>query len=236
MFDILQWIVTALLLLFFLALEILDWQGRMELIESRWPLIWKAINNRPARLVLLFFCFAFLIRNFKDAVSIPPPPIVNFAAPIPPPLSNEKDVIITRQNEKIAELLRQIDDLTKKVKAKPPAVVDKKDNSEETIRLREVRGRLANLLSNAEAIKIWCLGVGQIPTGFSCDDAATKWYNETLGLIQRELEPQYKARFLAASGLALAYDRAKSGEINNLVNFLVFKENALNDFLKELSR
>jgi len=54
-------IMSSLLLIFFasaivvyaLLTEGLDWIGRAEIIEKRWPFLWAVMNKRPTRLVLL---------------------------------------------------------------------------------------------------------------------------------------------------------------------------------------
>lgn len=49
----LLWIAVLFVLAVLLgAAEFLDWIGRFEFIESRWPRAWAEINNRPMRLIL----------------------------------------------------------------------------------------------------------------------------------------------------------------------------------------
>ena len=72
--------IGVLLLVF---IELLDWQGRMEIIKKRWPSLWKVINNRPVRLLLLVLAIAFLVRDFKDAIAAAPAPQVRVVVPQP---------------------------------------------------------------------------------------------------------------------------------------------------------
>jgi len=47
-------------------IEYLDWQGRMEVLEAKHPLLSKAVNARPFRLVLLFLIFGMLAANVRE--------------------------------------------------------------------------------------------------------------------------------------------------------------------------
>lgn len=83
--KILQLVPLVVGIIFLALIEILDWVGRMEMIQTKWPKIWKALNNRPARLVLLTACLVFLVKDFRDAAATAPPPIVTLS--IPPPVA-----------------------------------------------------------------------------------------------------------------------------------------------------
>src|ERR1035437_4023520 len=62
-------------------IEILDWHGRFDVIEKRWPTLWAAMNNRAARLLLIVIAIAFLSKDFHDAIAVRAPPV----ARLPPP-------------------------------------------------------------------------------------------------------------------------------------------------------
>lgn len=85
----LAWYV--LLAILFGAVEVLDWIGRFEIIEKRWPKLWKFINNRPMRLIVYISFSFFLIKDIRLQVdkSVAPPIVVNFPVP-PPPIVNEE--------------------------------------------------------------------------------------------------------------------------------------------------
>jgi hypothetical protein len=80
-----------------LIIEILDWQGRAEIIEKKFPWVWRVMNARPARIVLMFVIIAFLAKDFRDATAVAPPPQIVIKPPIPPPVN------ITRINPPIKE-------------------------------------------------------------------------------------------------------------------------------------
>jgi hypothetical protein len=69
--------------LFFAFAEYLDWHGRMELLEKKHPRIWRLVNARPFRLVLLLMVFAALATDLKENLKQldPEVPVVRFAAP-----------------------------------------------------------------------------------------------------------------------------------------------------------
>jgi hypothetical protein len=71
--KIIQWFPLAILAILVAAIEFLDWYGRLEIIKRKWPRGWRAMNNRPMRLVLLIACFGLLVRDFRDIVATAPP-------------------------------------------------------------------------------------------------------------------------------------------------------------------
>lgn len=75
---------TALLLVFLAILEIIDWVGRLDFIEHRWPRAWKILSNRLARLTLLLICFVYLARDFRSEIPTSPSAVFNIAAPPAP--------------------------------------------------------------------------------------------------------------------------------------------------------
>lgn len=103
---------------------------------------------------------------------------------------------------------------------------------EERQKRKAVRDRLGLFLSEATAIKQFCL-TDPPPAGFSCNDEATKWLQRTNEYITGNLEPSYGARFAAATGLSLSYSAAKTPEIDSIANFLTFKAAVLQEFMKE---
>lgn len=79
-----QLVIFAVLLLFAAFLEYLDWHGRADVLKDKHPRVWAMVNSRPARLVVLVASLSFLTKDFRDAVSIAPPPVFRVAAPIAP--------------------------------------------------------------------------------------------------------------------------------------------------------
>jgi len=96
----------------------------------------------------------------------------------------------------------------------------------------DVRTRLGILLGEATAIKTFCL-TDPPPPQFSCVDSANDWARRTLTYIGQNLEQSYQPRFLAATGLSVSYNAAKTEQINNAVNYLTFKAAILEQFIKE---
>jgi hypothetical protein len=89
--SILQFAVVVLLAILLGVAEVLDWIGRCEIIEKRWPKLWKAINNRPMRLIAYIVLIIFLIKDIQLQTDKPiaPPLVVTFAPP-PQPIVNEE--------------------------------------------------------------------------------------------------------------------------------------------------
>jgi hypothetical protein len=83
----LQLVFTAAVFIYLIFLEFIDWQGRAEVLELKYPWLWRAVNNRPARLLLLVLAVGLLVKDFKDAVAIAPPPVVNIAPPPVPAIT-----------------------------------------------------------------------------------------------------------------------------------------------------
>jgi hypothetical protein len=91
------WILGTLLGLYVLFAELLDTIGRLEIIEKRWPPVWRAMSNRPFRLALLLFLLVLLAKDLSErwhandpasltvTVPAPPAPIVNFGTASAPP-------------------------------------------------------------------------------------------------------------------------------------------------------
>jgi hypothetical protein len=87
-------IAAALLLIVYLVLvEGLDWIGRAEIIEQKWPRLWGAMNNRPMRLVLLVVAVVMLAHVIGDLRSGAEPPLASFAAPKVPTIDTNVKVI-----------------------------------------------------------------------------------------------------------------------------------------------
>jgi hypothetical protein len=87
------WILGILLGLYVLFAEFLDTIGRLEIIEKRWPAVWRIMSNRPFRLALLLFLVVLLAKDVSErwhenapsclTVVMPAPaaPIVQFVSP-----------------------------------------------------------------------------------------------------------------------------------------------------------
>src|SRR5438552_1699110 len=65
---------------YLLFMEYIDWHGRAEIIEKRNPRLWLAMNNRPARLVMLIAIAALLGADVKEKI-VEEPPTARFGAP-----------------------------------------------------------------------------------------------------------------------------------------------------------
>jgi hypothetical protein len=86
-------LVVFLAVIFGIA-EILDWIGRFELIERKWPKVWAAVNNRVARLILYVFLIVLVSKDISDRnkehipdlhihFPSPPVPVIALTAPAP---------------------------------------------------------------------------------------------------------------------------------------------------------
>jgi hypothetical protein len=84
--TILLWILGAGLALYLIAAEFIDTIGRLKIIEERWPNVWRAINNRPFRLVLLVFLVLLFAKDLSERMRGPRIPnlLVTVQAPKPP--------------------------------------------------------------------------------------------------------------------------------------------------------
>lgn len=80
----------GLLLVYVVAVEVLDWHGRMEIIQKRWPRLWVLMSERPARLVLLVAIAALLAADVRKEVPRVPNLSVRFPAPSAPRLEAAK--------------------------------------------------------------------------------------------------------------------------------------------------
>jgi hypothetical protein len=67
--------------------EATDWIGRAEIIEQRWPGLWRIMNNRPMRLILLAVAVAMIGHATEDFEKGAESPEVIFRAPRVPELA-----------------------------------------------------------------------------------------------------------------------------------------------------
>jgi hypothetical protein len=105
------WIVViALLAVITVAAEILDWIGRCEIIQNRFPRVWSAMNNRFLRVVALLFMITFVGKDISDRakeppvpalvvnIAPPPAPIIQMIQPPSPPGNGSKRIVQTGNN------------------------------------------------------------------------------------------------------------------------------------------
>src|ERR1017187_811408 len=76
-----QLVAVAFAICALVFIEILDWHGRFDVIEKRWPTLWAAMNNRAARLLLIVIAIAFLSKDFHDAMAVGAPPVARLLPP-----------------------------------------------------------------------------------------------------------------------------------------------------------
>jgi hypothetical protein len=128
------------------------------------------------------------------------------------------------------------------LRSAPPRVIyrkpevaedDSKQREAERKRKAEIRTHLGILLGEATAIKTFCVAEPPPSPKFSCVDSANDWARRTIIYIGNNLEQSYQPRFLAATGYRSTYDRAKTPEINNAMDYLTFKAAILEQFIKE---
>ena len=82
--PIVSLVVAAVLIVIAGLMFLLDMVGRAELIQGRWPRVWKWVTSRPLILLMLLVSLALLDRDFKDAMVTALPAIVNVAPPPAP--------------------------------------------------------------------------------------------------------------------------------------------------------
>jgi len=95
-------IALGILILLYLAVcEILDWHGRMEVIHERWPWVWRLVNDRPARLVLLIVTAGLLVADFRrDVPKEAQPPSVVFPS-VDPGAKNAEIARLNDENQRL---------------------------------------------------------------------------------------------------------------------------------------
>lgn len=86
--KMLQLALACVLILGEMLLQYLDWQGRADVLKEKHPTIWRAVNSRPMRLVVLVLIVGFLARDFRDSAATAPPPSLRTSPP-PAPLIRE---------------------------------------------------------------------------------------------------------------------------------------------------
>ena len=114
----------AVITLFFAFAEYLDWHGRMEILEKKHPRIWRLVNDRPFRLILLLLIFAILSAELKETLKnlLEPDeaPIVRFVAPSVPSIApvtttpSEPSDSLRRRTIKVADALYDYMDTRRK--------------------------------------------------------------------------------------------------------------------------
>lgn len=82
MSKLIELLVFAFILLLLSFFEYLDMWGRLEIIEKKHAQIWKWINLRPVRLLLLLLAILLLAKEIKDTTDVPEVPPIKVAAPI----------------------------------------------------------------------------------------------------------------------------------------------------------
>jgi len=144
--QLLPWAVAAL---YVIVCEFMDTKGRLETIEAKWPRIWKLLNNRAARLVLLIVAIGFLAHDYRDAVAIAPSPRPLFPAPVTPQIVEEPSppIVIIQPSQDVDRHLTDVQQMQlTKMLAKYPGTkfaVDHASNDPEATRFAlELRNAL----------------------------------------------------------------------------------------------
>jgi hypothetical protein len=90
----------VLAIIYLLIVEALDWFGRMEVIENRWPKVWSLISNRPSRLVLLLVACTLLAKDVSERWRDEGSPALQVIMPsIPAPVIN----LVSESSKPISE-------------------------------------------------------------------------------------------------------------------------------------
>jgi|SRR5665213_872792 len=90
------WIFGVVFVAYLVICEFLDTIGRLEIVEARWPRVYRAMSNRPMRLVLIIFLLALVAKDSTDRAKdrltvvplvikmpVPPAPIIVQRTPAP---------------------------------------------------------------------------------------------------------------------------------------------------------
>lgn len=93
-FQTILLILVALAVVLYATLtEGLDWIGRAELIQQKFPLLWGAMNNRPMRIILLLVAVVMLAHITSDLRAGAEAPLIRFASTEVPKIDNNLKVI-----------------------------------------------------------------------------------------------------------------------------------------------
>ena len=80
--KLVTYVIVGLAILLLAGFEVLDVEGRMDILEKKHPRIWAVASKRPLRFLLLFLCAGFLAKDVKDATEIAEPPRVRLSPPV----------------------------------------------------------------------------------------------------------------------------------------------------------
>jgi hypothetical protein len=85
--DLIWWVFIGLLAIILIVSAFLDWIGRVEIIERKFPKIWGVLTNKATRLLLLLFVLGLLAEDVHERLhEKEPPPLVFVSPAIPPPI------------------------------------------------------------------------------------------------------------------------------------------------------
>jgi hypothetical protein len=175
--GLLTLVPIALIALFFVFAEYLDWHGRLDLIKEKHHKLWRVMNDRPFRLVMLFVIFAALATDLRENLRHPDPEpaVFRFVAPPPPPVEKSKNEpseptdSLRRRTTKLAnELslfwsrrpapLQPIQNPTTEEERKRNATWDQYWREVESVYARECKDRVLGIIREYK--------VKGVPTGF----------------------------------------------------------------------
>jgi len=72
---------AAAVVVYVVITEATDWIGRAEIIETRWPKLWRLMNNRPTRLILIVLALVMIGDATRDLKTGRESPEISFAPP-----------------------------------------------------------------------------------------------------------------------------------------------------------
>lgn len=78
-----QIVAVVLLLAYVITTEALDWIGRAEIIENRWPRAWLVMSNRPARVILVLVAIGLLVHVITEKREPKQPALIPLPTPSP---------------------------------------------------------------------------------------------------------------------------------------------------------
>ena len=175
--GLLTLVPIALIALFCAFAEYLDWHGRIDLIKEKHHKLWRVMNDRPFRIVMLFVIFAVLATDLRENLSHlnPEPAVFRFVAPTPPPIEQaraeppeSRDSLRRRTTKVVNELssfwnrrpapLQPIQNPTTEEERKRNATWDQYWREVESIYAREYKDRVLGIIREYK--------VKGVPTGF----------------------------------------------------------------------
>jgi hypothetical protein len=135
--------VAIALIAYAVITEATDWIGRAEIIEKRWPKLWRAMNNRPMRLILIIVALVMVAHVIQDLRAGETAPVVVLKPPTAPAIEKTKTEPVESPNSLRRRTMRLADEFFNFVRDRqehhPPfAYPDSRDPNPSAERLKAI--------------------------------------------------------------------------------------------------